>query len=283
VLLCSLTTTNQPNQIHQFAIMDSVQDILRQHLAGLDTDILDYLISIIDNMTGSERKNPSTLEEVILPFLVDTEYCDANMATTICRNVSVSFGGSGMKQLQVEEEEELPTLLSAPIKMLDHSDLNKAKATYGPPIGSEDEHALNALVGNSNLDISSVPVTQKQARKLRKEKDVLQRLLQIEALARELEEEELRVARMAAIKASRASGRQANTGVNIERFSLPHPSGTGDLLTDASLTMAKGRRYGLIGKNGAGKDFVWMGFAYVHKIMFIACRQINVIESNSYL
>ena len=27
------------------------------------------------------------------------------------------------------------------------------------------------------------------------------------------------------------TGRQANTGVNIERFSIPHPSGTADLLT----------------------------------------------------
>jgi ATP-binding cassette subfamily F protein 3 len=65
---------------------------------------------------------------------------------------------------------------------------------------------------------------------------------------------EMAAARMAAIKANRAAGRQASTGVNIERFSIPHPSGSAELLTDASLTMAMGRRYGMIGKNGAGKS-----------------------------
>ena len=48
---------------------------------------------------------------------------------------------------------------------------------------------------------------------------------------------------MAAIKASRSAGRQALTGVNLEGFSIPHPSGTGDLLSDATLVMTPGRRY----------------------------------------
>jgi ATPase subunit of ABC transporter with duplicated ATPase domains len=42
--------------------------------------------------------------------------------------------------------------------------------------------------------------------------------------------------------------------VNIERLSLPHPSGTGDLLTDATLVLAPTKRYGLVGRNGAGKS-----------------------------
>ena len=59
---------------------------------------------------------------------------------------------------------------------------------------------------------------------------------------------------MAAIRASRANGRQSFTGVNIDRLSLPHPSGTGELLSDATLVLAPGRRYGLVGRNGAGKS-----------------------------
>ena len=38
----------------------------------------------------------------------------------------------------------------------------------------------------------------------------------------------------------------------MDRFSLPHPSGSGELLSDVSLTLAGGHRYGLIGRNGAG-------------------------------
>lgn len=43
-------------------------------------------------------------------------------------------------------------------------------------------------------------------------------------------------------------------GVSLDRFSLMHPTGSGDLLTDASLVLTPGHRYGLIGKNGAGKS-----------------------------
>jgi ATP-binding cassette subfamily F protein 3 len=41
--------------------------------------------------------------------------------------------------------------------------------------------------------------------------------------------------------------------VHLDRFNIPHPSGSSDLLADASLVLSSHRRYGLIGKNGAGK------------------------------
>jgi ABC-type bacteriocin/lantibiotic exporter with double-glycine peptidase domain len=105
---------------------------------------------------------------------------------------------------------------------------------------------------NSKLDITAIPTTQKQFRKLKKENEQLQRILELEALEREREAAEIAQARMMAIKASRALGRKSLTGVNIDKFSLPHPSGQGDLLSDASLVLSPGRRYGLVGKNGAG-------------------------------
>jgi ABC-type dipeptide/oligopeptide/nickel transport system ATPase subunit len=45
------------------------------------------------------------------------------------------------------------------------------------------------------------------------------------------------------------------TDVVLERFDLAHKKDDGtDLLTNASLTIARGRRYGLIGRNGCGKS-----------------------------
>ncbi len=87
---------------------------------------------------------------------------------------------------------------------------------------------------------------------MKKSNEQLQKLLRHETALRAAAEAELMAARMAAIKASRALGRQSNCGVNIERFSIPHPSGTSDLLTDAALKLSPGRRYGLIGRNGCG-------------------------------
>ena len=59
---------------------------------------------------------------------------------------------------------------------------------------------------------------------------------------------------MAVVKAARAGGGGHKQGVNIEEFSLPHPCGRGELLSDAKLQLAVGRKYGLVGRNGAGKS-----------------------------
>ena len=45
------------------------------------------------------------------------------------------------------------------------------------------------------------------------------------------------------------------TDIILENFDLPHKKNDGtDLLSNASLTIARGRRYGLIGRNGCGKS-----------------------------
>ena len=232
---------------------DDVETVVRSALHGLDDDILSYLVSTVDNMSPAERRSFDCLRELIEPFLLDTDFCDGPTATQICRQMTVAFGGSGYKSQTIEDE--TPQLLSNPIKMIDRMDLIHAKATYGNYVVPSDENGKPSFIpSNPPLDISNVSVTQRQARKMRKENEMLSKLLRQEQLRREREAQELRAARMAAIKASRAAGRQANMGVNIERFSLAHPSGTGELLTDASLVMARHRRYGLIGRNGAGKS-----------------------------
>lgn len=228
--------------------MTSVEQVVQTQLAGLDSDILAYLVGALENMSVTERRSAANLAEVVEPFLLDTEFCSADEAARRCTSLAVAFGGSGVSKGVHIDEDTQPTLLAAPVKMSDHSDLTKTRHTYGSAGGDGPEHT--GLVGNTNLEISAVPVTQKQMRRMRKENEQLGKLLRLEALQREREEEELRAARMNAIKASRAAGRQANTGVVIERFSLPHPSGTGDLLTDASLSLSRQRRYGLIGRNG---------------------------------
>ena len=140
------------------------------------------------------------------------------------------------------------------------SGLVPVKATYGGVVISElhdDElptfSAPSASSHNTALDIRQVATGAKDLRKQRKENEKLARALQAEANVEAARRLEMAMARMAAIRASRNSGRQSVVGVNIESFSLPHPTGTGDLLTDAALVLAPGRRYGLIGRNGAGK------------------------------
>jgi len=154
--------------------------------------------------------------------------------------------------------------LTITVGRIETSGLGVVKATYGGAIMSDlreddDDRAVptsssTAGLHNAALDIKQVAGGARELRRQRKESERLARVLQSEAAAEEARRNEMAVARMAAIRASRQAGRQAVLGVNIENFSIPHPSGTGDLLSDASLTLVPGRRYGLIGRNGAGKS-----------------------------
>jgi ATP-binding cassette subfamily F protein 3 len=249
-----------------FTIMADFSDQLGQLLPNFDEELLCYLVSVIEGMSVDERKNFSEIKQAISPFLLDTGYVSSDKeADEYCRKIAVSNGGSGYAgkgaasgAVPSSQKEDL-ILLSAPVKMIDHSGLAPVKHTYGGAVFTDISDngvgpASMATSSNSALDISSVATTQKQLRKQRKDANQLSRSVIAEQLARAAEQEETARVRMAAIKASRALGKQAFTGVSLDRVSLPHPSGAGDLLSEITLSLTPGRRYGLIGRNGAGKS-----------------------------
>jgi ATP-binding cassette subfamily F protein 3 len=49
------------------------------------------------------------------------------------------------------------------------------------------------------------------------------------------------------------TNRTRSIDINVDHFSMPTQDGGSELLSDASLRLAPGRRYGLIGRNGVGK------------------------------
>jgi ATPase subunit of ABC transporter with duplicated ATPase domains len=55
------------------------------------------------------------------------------------------------------------------------------------------------------------------------------------------------------------------------RFTLANPGGGQPLLENASLTLVRGRRYGLIGRNGKGKSTL---------LRALACRRVGEVPSN---
>ena len=241
-----------------------VQSVLEAELRGLDCDILAYLVGCVESMSADDRRAAAPLSDIIVPFLVDSGYvAEEEKGAEICKNIATKFGGSGytMKQSSgngngnSNDEPDAPQMLSRAIKMIDNvdADILNPKHTYGSVVIAGSDN-LDNIDSNTGLDIKSIPQTQKQMRKQKKENLQLQRVLKAEAQLRQAQEEELRRARMAAIKASRSVSRQANKGVNIDLFSIPHPSGSGDLLTDCSLVLAPTRRYALTGRNGAGKS-----------------------------
>ena len=175
----------------------NVQNVLSNFIKGLDDDLLEYLVSAVEDMSIDERRNHQSIQEVISPFLVDSGTVDETGAEDLCKKISIAFGGSGYKNSVLKNESDAPLLLSAPVRMIDNSGLQPVKATYGGAILGDS----TVEDSNSLMDITNVPTTQKQVRKMRRENELVQRILRAEAVAEEARRLEIQAARMAAIKA----------------------------------------------------------------------------------
>jgi ABC-type multidrug transport system fused ATPase/permease subunit len=221
-------------------------------LQGLDDDILTYVTGVVEDMSPAERRTAQALINTVAPFLVDSEFCDQAKAASLCQSLSVSFGGSGSlsaKLTSQQAEDDPPPLLAAPVRI---APVTISAATVKPAVDID---------GDGHSGESESTSMQRQFRKNKRQSDDIRKAMLAQQAAEEAFRQEMANARMAAIMASRTAGRQCNSGVSIDRFSLPHPSGTGDLLSDASLVLSSGRRCGLVGKNGAGKTTLMKAIA----------------------
>jgi ATP-binding cassette subfamily F protein 3 len=263
----------------------TVDEVVATCLAGLDSDLLAYVSSIVDDMTQAQRRNALHINEAVSPFLLDSGY-DDDQTMDLCQKMAVMFGGSGSatSKLSATESADPPALLSAPVRMAERN--HQAAMALARSIGADTTimhpGPSESSVG-SNQASTSVQ-TQKQLRKGRKDSMEQQRYLQEEAATAEALKKEMESARMTAILANRKTGRHASIGVHLDRFSLPHPGGTGDVLTDASLSLSCGRIYGLVGRNGVGKSTLLRAFA-TYKYPEIQVRiatKIYVVETVIY-
>jgi ATP-binding cassette, subfamily F, member 3 len=233
-----------------------------------DEDVSSYLCSVLSSMEIEELRSVDNLAEVVSPFLVDAGSHNEDEASAICRQLAKAFGGSGYSGGSngrgdgASDEPELE-LLSAPIKLNDTVEvqqLNK-KGTYITSTAQQHLEMSNEFSDSSMLESLQAPSTRAAMRKRRHDEDILNKKLRDESNRRKEAANELHNARMAVVKAARSSGGQHKQGVNIECFSLPHPNGRGELLSDAKLTLSVNRKYGLVGKNGAGKSTLLRGLA----------------------
>ena len=252
---------------------------------GFDEDITEYLCSVLEEMSLDELRSAETLAEVVAPFLVSTGSHDEDEATQVCRLLAQNFGGSGYsskkKEAAEEEEPDAPMLLAAPIKMADTREVKQLtmKHTYG---GTQVTLADGSVTTNTDLEGESSSMmnsTKSGMKRQQRDNLALARKLNEEAQRRAAEAAESMAARMAAIRATRASGGAHKQGVNCEALTLPHPSGKGDLLTDARLNLAPGKRYGLTGRNGVGKSTLLRALAN-YKVNGLSHLRILLVDQH---
>ena len=132
-------------------------------------------------------------------------------------------------------------------------------ATYGKVIIVSKNNGTGSIVGsNSSYDSKAIPTTQREARKMRRTTEQLRALLEQEKAKRAAEQQVVIAERMKALQyqreqiAARAMSKsqkgvdqafnRQGSSIILDRFSLAHPSGSGELLSNVSLTLASNRR-----------------------------------------
>ena len=214
-----------------------VRTTCEEHLKGLDSDILDY---IVDMLNGDEEEAEKA--EALTGFLVDSQlWSTEEEATAKCTEL-LDLLRPPTKAVEISDEAPAVKLMDAPLKLDEGDDVGN--------IFKEDESGL----GGRLVDIGEAVDTRKK-RKAQAEAERRATKAHYEriVLQRKAEEEALSAAAENAVTLRRKIG--AYTGsIESKGFSLPNPGGGRDLLENASFTLVRGRVYGLIGRNGKGKS-----------------------------
>ena len=307
----------------------TTSSVCTELLSGLDSDVLDYIVGILDDVDNLDREDGI---EMIAGLLVSAEFCDSeDQATTKATAILEKLKPLGIHTAVVKDIGPRTTLTrphrkknagkskkkgkNKPINSaVDDNGNSNDNATAGVNAdGREIVKPQMAAIPSSNLTTpmtglsldtpidtptptpaptpTTVPAevieetaaeTETPEAKMKAEKLAVKaaakaarltkkkatrigskgRMTPAEkALAQAMEiDQELSDARIAAVKARRKMG-SFRGALDAKDFTLPNPGGGQPLLEDAACTMAWGRRYGLIGRNGMGKSTMLRAFA----------------------
>ena len=204
-------------------------------LAGLDEDILDYIVGTLE---GDEELEE--MQEAVTAFLISCEHCaDEGSAIAKCTELFGELGLTGAAPAAPESDEPLK-LLSKTTTMAEDA----GKLFRG------DESGL----GGKLVDISEALDDRKKRKAALEAERRATKAAYTRILAQRAEEEAALQDALTTAVTLRAQ-RGAFTGaVEAKPFSLPNPGGGRDLLENATFTLLRGRIYGLIGRNGKGKS-----------------------------
>lgn len=243
-------------------------------LAGhLDEDSTEYMLSILlDDPTDEDAREAVTS---IISSVVDEEgVCedffaslDAAMGNTKSSNTANQAGTN-----DTNNENELPRLLDNAITLKSQDITSFASGLVADKDSTIDDPTdttssdIQSFYANM-IDVSNVQGRSERDRRKARQKEIRERMEEeerkraIDDAMRMMAEEE-----QSTMEGSNAGGMSAQemseitnatdnaADVRLQNFHLANRKGGGqDLLEDATLILAHGRRYGLMGRNGCGK------------------------------
>ena len=207
-------------------------------LSGLDEDVLEYVIGMLEGDESDDDKS-----EALSSFLISCEHCATEeQATATCSELMAA-----LKPPSVDVSDAAEEASAAPLKLLSAP---TSLADSDAKLFGEDESGL----GGRLVAIDEAVDTRKKRKAAAEAERRATKAQYMRIQAQRAEEEQaLQAAAQQAVTLRRQVG--AYTGsVEARPFSLPNPGGGTDLLENASFTLMRGRIYGLIGRNGKGKS-----------------------------
>jgi ATP-binding cassette subfamily F protein 3 len=218
--------------------------LIKARLAGLDDDVLEYVLSL----TGDGAWREEGVQEQLAAFLVSSEFCADDES-----------GGEFVRALVGELEESAGGAAGASAA----ASAAAAAAAAGLPRKLDKVLTFDAAPQNDDLfkavqfnndSYSTTGEAKLTKAELRKNERAAQAK---EAASQRVEEEaqvKLNLSDIQITSSVSEGADRSNGNITLEGFDLAHKLGGADLLSHASLTLVAGRRYGLVGRNGCGKS-----------------------------
>mmetsp|Transcript_23999 Transcript_23999/g.43001 ORF Transcript_23999/g.43001 Transcript_23999/m.43001 type:complete len:782 (-) Transcript_23999:30-2375(-) len=250
-------------------------------LPGLEPDIFDYIVGILDDAVSDNDRDMDADEETaesIAGFLLSAEYCEteedaAAKARELLARLTPSIPKSKpqprapprirkskpkqTKKVEVTSSDSIASLVPKTEALSVQSNTEAPSKAVAPVLetASDDIPAgkkANKAEQRKNKKASGGGKKKGKKKKATASEQAVAQAMEIDA--------ELQAARVAAAKARSIMGAYKGA-LDASSFTLDNPGGGIPLLEDAACTLVRGRRYGLIGRNGTGKSTMLRAFA----------------------
>ncbi|GMI35615.1 hypothetical protein TrCOL_g9454 [Triparma columacea] len=227
-----------------------VEQAVSTILASIDEDTREYIASMI-----AEADDMEETREAVDAMI---EGADEENAEELQKKLWAAIESSGEQTQQTSSDDagEVTKLLEKKITIGD-SDVQTFASGMKARGGDDDARGMDF----STFFANQIGIRTEAAMSEKKRRKLAQRKLREEAERREREielENQMSLAATGDASADDAAGYNDSVDnaqdCHLVNFNLPNKKGSGtDLLSNVNLTLARGRRYGLVGRNGCGK------------------------------
>lgn len=223
---------------------------------GVDESLLEYYQSLRGDLVNQVVTGEITLEDATLQFSeVVAEVLVDNKVVSNIEEVSLLVNSLLKPVINVSTKDETKSTTTTTKA---YTGIRQASTERMGRRKTKQQVYLEEKAAQESKDLAKAKresdlLNKKLAKKTARRKKIKESTAEESERARLLIEAELQEAREDSIRSRAALGAFKGT-LETKEFTLPNPGGGQPLLEDASCTLVRGRRYGLIGRNGTGKS-----------------------------